>query len=321
MRADVKTGAGRPDVRGVSDVSKRLRLVSEEPRPDADVLDLADEIRATRRSAARFLRALHASGHAIASWPEPLITRLAHADAVTARFLLEPQRVDPDQAVAAAASLRSIEAWIAESLGSSERARLRAFELAIRIDAEELVQPLLQLERTGTEDPTEAQTRDLARAGSLKDGLAALTEVELTEIGRRLGLARRFEHKPRRLQLVGPAREHGAGADAQARIALEHDIARVLRDEHLIGILVATLANDALELLAALVRGTCSAETLHALASAPAVAVGGGPRPVGPGDALQQCGLAFRSAGESAGIAVPTELHTRLGVVLHSLGM
>ncbi|MBC7975725.1 MAG: hypothetical protein H7138_12170, partial [Myxococcales bacterium] len=117
MRASVKTEADDRDVSGVSDGLKRLHLVSEVPRLDSGPPDLADEIRATRRSAARFLRALHAAGHAIDAWPEPLVTRLAHADAVTARFLLEPERVDPEQAIAAAASLRTIEAWIAESLG------------------------------------------------------------------------------------------------------------------------------------------------------------------------------------------------------------
>jgi hypothetical protein len=308
--------------RGVSEAPKRLRLVSEAPRSDTDALDLAGEVRATRRSVARFLRALHASGHAIASWPESLITRLAHADAVTARFLLEPERVDPEQATAAASSLRTIELWIIEGLGGSERARLRSFELAIRIDADELARPLLQLERPLDAGPTEAVPRSVARVGTLKAGLAALDQPALAEVGRRLGLARRFEGRTRVLALVrGDRTEVGSTRDSQLRRTLEHDIVRVLRDEHLLAILVATLAPDALDLLAALVRGTCSDERLIALASAPALAVGGGPRSVGPGDALQQCGLAFSTRDGAQGIAVPPELRGRLDGVLQTLGV
>ncbi len=302
----------------VSDAPLRLRLVSDAATTEPGEPGLDDDIRAARRSAARFLRALHASGHAITSWPDALVSRLAHADAVTARFLLEPARVDPTQAIDAAGALRTIEAWITDGLSSSERARLRAFELSIRIDADELARPLVQIDRAAAEDPSEAQPRSGARAGSLRSVLAALDDTAIGEIGRRLGLARKVELGARRLALVVADDEAPADGTPQRR-ALEHDIARVLRDEHLLGILCATLATDALQLLAAIVRGTCSADTLETLAHAK-VAVGGGPRSVGPGDALTQCGLVYRSR-ETSALAVPDELRTRVDAVLQTLGI
>ncbi|HWB80097.1 MAG TPA: hypothetical protein VG755_34265 [Nannocystaceae bacterium] len=296
----------------MSDAPSRLRLVSEAPANVTDDRDLAGEIRATRRSVARFLRALHASGHAITAWPDALVSRLAHADAVTARYLVEPGRVDSAEASAAAAALRSIAASITSGLAASERAELRACELAIRIEAHELTLPLLQIERApaiATAIPTQATSRH----GSLRALLAAQDDVALGEIARRLGLAHKTEPAPRRLALV-VARSEANDGTTPSRRELEHDIARVLRDEHLLAILLATLGSDAIALLATLVRGTCSEQTLQAMS--PALAVGG-PRPVGPADALVRCGLVFHA---THGLAVPDDLRTRLDGVLQTLG-
>jgi hypothetical protein len=215
--------------------------------------------------------------------------------------------------MSAAAALRSIAASITADLGASERAQLRARELAIRIEPHELALPLLQLEHTAAIAPTSSPTQVAARHGSLRAMLAAQDDAALGEIARRLGLARKSEPAPRRLALVA-ARSDESDGETPSRRELEHDIARVLRDQQLLGILLATLSADAVALLAALVRGTCSEQTLHAMS--PALAVGG-PRPVGPADALVQCGLVFHDA---RGLAVPDDLRTRLDGVLQTLG-
>ena len=312
MRACVKRRRPHHDARLVSDAPSRLRLVSEAPAEVTDDRDLAGEIRATRRSVARFLRALHASGHAITTWPDGVVSRLAHADAVTARYLVEPGRVDSEEASAAAAALRSLAAAITSGLAASERAQLRACELAIRIEAHELTLPLLQSEHAPAIAPA-IPTQATARHGSLRALLAAQDDVALGEIARRLGLAHKSEPAPRRLALVVARTDESDGATPSRR-ELEHDIARVLRDEQMLAILLATLTTDTLALLAALVRGACSEQTLHAMS--PALAVGG-PRPVGPADALVRCGLVFHA---THGLAVPDDLRSRLDNVLQTLG-
>lgn len=282
-----------------------------DPAPVREAMD--DEVRATRRSIARFLRALHFSGHAIAGWPPALVSRLAHADAVTARYLSEPERVELDQLHAACAALTAVVKAMVSGLNLRERARLRAYELAIRIDNDDLHQPLVQPHRAPEEDAPSACEDATLRPTSLRSGLGALEDGELAAIARRLGASRRL--RP-------------AGADAVAtidevRAALEHEVTAVLRDDHLIGILIATLPRDALELLSGLVRHSIDDVQVAAVLSEDryACAVGEGPRVTGPAAALEQCGLAFRGGTHGRRLWVPTELCHRLDGVLRALGV
>lgn len=290
-------------------MSRRLRLVEElhtaSPAGEAS----RDEVRATRRSVARFLRALHVSGHAIASWPPALVSRLAHADAVTARFLSQPERVDLDEVHGACESLQAVVKAMAAGLNHHERARLRSYELAIRVGLDELDAPLVQLHRAPEDEAPAACEDEGLRPTSLRCGLAVLDDAELAGIARRLGLTRRLR------PVVGDA--------AAARERLEQQITEVLRDDHLIGILIATLPREALELLAGLVRDELDEATIAAALAETevAAAVGEGPRPTPPVEALSQCGLAFRRGVATRSLWVPIELCHRLDGVLRVLGV
>ncbi len=289
-------------------MSRRLRLVEEEHTAGPVGEASRDEVLATRRSVARFLRALHVSGHAIASWPPALVSRLAHADAVTARFLSQPERVDVDEVRGACESLQAVVKAMAAGLNHHERARLRSYELAIRVGLDELDAPLVQLHRAPEDEAPSACEHEGMRPTSLRCGLAVLEDAELAGIARRLGLSRR-------LRSVGDA--------AAARERLEQQITEVLRDDHLIGILIATLPREALELLAGLVRDELDAESIAAALAETevAAAVGEGPRPTPPVEALSQCGLAFRRGVATRSLWVPIELCHRLDGVLRVLGV
>lgn len=295
------SGEGRvkaaPDPIDGEGVSLRLLASPVEPETAAPRDPIAD-VRATRRSIARFLRALHASGHGTTAWPSGLVSRLAHADAVTARFLAEPNRVDPENAIEAADQLRAIESWVTAKLTPRERARLRTFELAIRIETSELEQPLVQPDRAPEDDaPALAGTG----SNSLRGGLGRLDAEELDDVGRRLGLR-------------APS----------GRVDLERDITRLLRDEALLRILVATLPRDALELLAALVRGIGDRATLVRLDEAPiARAVGESARAPSPIAHLRSCALVFASAANDNGqrFWVPVELRHRIDGLLRAIGV
>lgn len=274
--------------------------------------DTPDAVRATRRTVARFLRALHAGGHAIAGWPAALVSRLAHADAVTARFLAQPERVDAEDAAHAAAALEAVVKAIVAGLNQHERARLRAYELTIRIDADELVAPLVQPDRA-PEDLDRNDSDVAPRPASLRTGLASLDDAQLHAIARRLGMGRKL----RALTLTD------ADAASQGRETLVREVAAVLRDDHLLGILIATLHREALELLGGLVRGTLDdTQVMRALDEATlAQAVGDGPRGEPAAVALEQCGLAFRSNTRGRRLWVPAELCRRLDGLLLALGV
>jgi hypothetical protein len=276
-----------------------LRLLAAPETPDtAEPRDPSADVRATRRSIARFLRALHASGQGTTAWPSGLVSRLAHADAVTARYLAEPERVDPEQALDAADQLRAIESWVTAKLSPRERARLRTFELAIRVDTDELAQPLVQPDRAPEDDaPALAGTASVGH--SLRTGLGALDAQQLDDVGRRLGL-----RAPR------------------GRGDLERDITRLLRDEALLRILVATLPREALELLGALVRGIGDRATLARLQDAPiAQAVGDSTRATMPIANLRSCALVFASTDHDERFWVPVELRHRIDGLLRALGV
>lgn len=289
-------------------IRRHLHLVEGDDAAREQTDAVRDEVCATRRSVARFLRALHVSGHPISGWPGPLVSRLAHADAVTARFLSEPERVDVDEVHVACVSLQAVTKAMVAGLNQHERARLRSYELAIRVGADELSAPLVQPDRA-PEDDAPACEDALLRTTSLRAGLAQLDDASLATIARRLGLGRRFG-------TVG-------AASPQIRERLEREVSTVLRDDHLLGILIATLPREALELLGALVRDSLDdAELALALvATEYAAAVGEGPRATPPAAQLEQCGLAFRGGAHGRRLWAPVELCHRLDGVLRALGV
>lgn len=104
---------------------------------------------------------------------------------------------------------------------------------------------------------------------------------------------------------------------------LEHDVTAVLRDDHLLGILIATLPRTALELLGGLVRHTLDDEQLALVLAEQqyATAVGDGPRATPAAALLEQCGLAFRGGSHGRRLWAPVELCHRLDGVLRALGV
>ena len=287
---------------------RHLRLVAAEP-PPAEPEDLDAVVRQARRDMARLLRALQASGRGIASWPDEVVTRLAHVDSVTARYLIDPGAVPQDAASTSAAALRSLERWVLGCLSATERAQVRAFELMIRIDDAELEAPLLRPDGAPEEQDPSLWTKPLR---SLRAGLQALADDELAAVGRRLGV--------RPLAL-----EKRAGAPPHSRSSMEAAIIRMIRDDHLLSILLSTLSAETHELLAALVRGRLPRRALEALAAEPhvAAAVGAGPVAVtNPATQLRSCGLAFLSEpGPARVLWVPVELQRRLDGVLRAFGV
>ncbi len=294
----------------VSDANRRhLHLVEGDDATGERTDAVHDEVTATRRSVARFLRALHASGHPISGWPAPLVSRIAHADAVTARFLSEPERVDLDAVHVACVSLHAVVKAMVAGLNQHERARLRSYELAIRIGPDELATPLVQPDRAPEDDAPACSDASL-RTTSLRAGLAQLDDASLAAIARRLGLGRR----------LGAV---ASGASPQIRERLEREVSAVLRDDHLLGILIATLPRETLELLGALVRDSLSDTELELalVATEYATAVGEGPRRAPPAAQLEQCGLAFRGGAHGRRLWAPVELCHRLDGVLRALGV
>ncbi|MFO0634618.1 MAG: hypothetical protein U0168_17380 [Nannocystaceae bacterium] len=289
-----------------SESSPRLRLIAGEPQPNAEPMPLHDEVRATRRSVARLLRALHASGHPFTRWPIELVSRLAHADAVTARYLAEPDRVDERAAHDGVAALRAVTRAMVAGLVGHERARLRAFELAIRIDDRELTAPLVQPDRAPEESTP--RTDESLRSRSLRAGLEQAGDASLSAIARRLGLSRRMAAT-------------GMGVTTM-RGAVELEVEQVLRDDHLLGILVATLSSDALVLLGALVRDRLDARGIEAVLQQDRLAIAVGDAAPGPTPCaeLESCGLAFRGGPHGRALWVPVELCHRLDGVLRAMG-
>jgi len=318
VRSGFKRGADCRDALHVTDSIRHLRLVEGDDaageqddagREHSDAV--RDEVCATRRSVARFLRALQVSGHPISGWPGPLVSRLAHADAVTARFLSEPERVDVDAVHVACVSLQAVVKAMVAGLNHHERARLRSYELAIRVGADELAAPLVQPDRAPEDDAPAACEDALLRPTSLRTGLAELDDPSLAAIARRLGLGRRF------------GTVTAMGGSPQIRERLEREVSAVLRDDHLLGILIATLPREALDLLGALVRDSLDDEelALALVATEYAAAVGEGPRATPPAAQLEQCGLAFRGGAHGRRLWAPVELCHRLDGVLRALGV
>jgi hypothetical protein len=294
-----------------------LRLIEGIDDVDTDpVAGLEREVRSTRRDLARLLRALQAAGLGVAGWPDEIVTRLAHLDAVTARWLLGPDAAPPEVARQSVAALRAIGSWVVRQLPSAELARVRAFELMIRIEATEVAAPLLRPDGAPEDHATSRAIDRSPCVSSLRAGLRSLDDRELAGLSRRLGL------RPLDLEPGPPA--WSRSMDARERSQAERAVLRVLRDDHLLGILVATLTPEAHVLLAALIRRQLPPAVMRGLAQQRVVATAGGdavsavPSAV---TALQQCGLVFRSTATGAQpLWVPAELQRRLDGVLRALG-
>ncbi len=280
---------------------------TEKQRPQLRVLSggqdsatspLEVDVRNVRRDVARLLRALQAAGHSVTRWETDAISRLAHLDSVTARFLLDG-RGEIDEVRIALRGLRAIERWIDDGLTVAQRSEVRTFELLIRIEDDELHQPLLRPHHAPEEHSPLMHTQPPDALRSLRAGLRELEDDALAELGRRLG--------------VPP--------EDRAREPLTEAIVETLRDDHLLSILLATLDGQAQRVLLELVRGELDANDLETLAKPVplALVVGGEPlRPRPPVEALRACGLVF---GETASAWVPVELQPRIDGVLQGLGL
>ncbi len=288
---------------------RHLRIV-DPAEATATKGSIRDEVRSARREVARLLRAVQASGQSVTAWPDEVVTRLAHVDAVTARYLIDPASSEEEVVRGAVAALRAVERWIVSDLRKSDIAAIRRFELMIRISDEDLEAPLLSPDGAPEEQSLRVGVTGGLRPRSLREGLRSLDEVSLGRVCRRLGV------RPLDMEF----------ADATTdRDKMESAIAATLRDDHLLAILVATLSPRTHGLLAALVRARLSPGELETLIleKVSANVCGGEAFTFStPVEHLVACGLAYRSeAGAVSGLWVPVELQRRLDGVLRSFGI
>lgn len=260
----------------------------------------ADAARAARRKLARLLRAMQAAGRSIATVPDDVVTRLAHLDALTARHLHRPDVSEPEDIREACTAMLSIGAWLEDSLSRAELSRVRAYQLRIRIEEDELAHPLVRPDQV-----PEMHVPDGPAPHTLGLGLSGLAEPELVRVARRLGL--RTPSQP-------------------GRGSLERRVLKTLRDDHLLGILVATLPDAALAILARLVRGRLSPVLSRSLARRESLAVAAGAEGLevaaDSAEPLRDCGLVFAAADPGAEhLWVPVELQHRLDGVLRAFGL
>lgn len=283
-----------------------LRLVGGEAADGDD--ELATEVRSVRRDMARLLRGMQASGHGVAGWPHDVITRLAHVDTVTARYLMAPTAENAAVRECAAA-MRALEGWVLRRLSPAVRGEVRAFELMIRIEDDELEFPLLYPDGAPEEQtPTITVVGASVAPRSLRAGLRSLGDPELRAVCRRLGV--------RPLEL-----ENAAEGAMRDREAMEIEIRRTLRDDHLLGILLATLARGTHEVLACLLRGRSVRSSMQ-VSWARAAAGGAAGSEEAEETALAElraCGLVFGATAEAPW--VPVELQHRVDGVLRAFGI
>ena len=299
MRLAMSRSSGRnpmtPNVADNEQQRPRLRVLSG-GQDSASSHPLNIDVRSARRTMARLLRAMQAAGHSVTRWDTDIVSRLAHVDSVTARYLLDGRgtREEVEQALQ---GLRALERWIDDGLTSAQRSEISAFELVIRIEDNELHEPLLRPHHAPEEHSP--AMRGQASLRSLHAGLRGSNDHALAELGRRLG--------------VPP----GDGA----RDALVDAIESTLRDDHLLAILLATLEAGTQRVLVDLVRGDLDPDELEELARpAPLMLVVGGTAlpEATPLEVLRACGLVF---GSTSAPWVPVELQPRIDGVLRGLGL
>lgn len=292
-------------------MSLHLSLVPTSGDDEAD--ELSSFVRAVRRDMARLLRALQASGRGLATLPDPVTTRLAHVDAVTARYLIEPQEETVAEARSSANSMRALERWIVARLPAAELAQVRAQAISVRIEDDELAQPLLRTTWTSDELRREDEGHAAPDGQRLRHGLARLDDAALAQTCLRLGV--RVDPLP------WPTDERGAMNDT--RLSAEESVLQTLVDGHLLAILIATLPGEAHRLLAALVRGEIDDSTLARLElSTPELHQSIGATSESPSQVLRSCALAFGAhANEDPRLWVPVELQHRIDGVLRAFGV
>ncbi|MBV1860562.1 MAG: hypothetical protein KUG77_19270, partial [Nannocystaceae bacterium] len=259
------------------------------------------DIRGARRDLARLLRAMQAAGHSVTRWQSDVVSRLAHFDSVTARYLIDGSG-EHAAVEAAVRGLLTIEAWVDDGLTTLQRAEVRAFELIIRIEDHELHEPLLRPHHAPEEHSPSVREQAPDALRSLRAGLRVLEDSDLFDLGRRLGVAP-FE---------------ALDSDAR-RVHFTDLIVETLHDDHLLAILLATLESTAQRVLLELVRGEIHESELEELAtpSPLALVVGGTPlHGHNPVDRLRACGLVFGSMTKPGKAWVPVELQPRISGVL-----
>lgn len=261
------------------------------------------EVRGVRRTTTRLLRAMHAAGYGVATWAHDVVTRLAHLDCITARYLIDPAASDPEEVEYGCSELLELGGLLRDSLGPGQRAEVRRCKLQVRVIESELQLPFLCPNAVTDDDvdPDEALSTH-----TLTDGIISVEDAQLNRIMERLGL-----------------RVTGATSD---RPAIEAHLRSLLADDQMVGVLVATLDDDALELLAALVRGDVDEQTRAELAAAK-------PQAAAVGDdttqalyqaavRLRDCGLAFAHCpSQGQRLWVPRDLKSRLDGVLRVFGL
>ncbi len=308
------------DVPPVSAPDRHLRLVDGGSGIAAED-ELSAFVRGVRRDLARLLRALQSSGRGLSRLPDPITTRLAHVDSVTARFLLdEAAGVDEAGVESAAVSMQSIGRWIVDQFSSRELAQLRAHEMTVCIQDDELVHPLVCTSwvTQGLDEGLDEGLGGEAAAESqrLRHGLASLDDAMLRALCLRLGV--RVE--------APPWTTDGDPGMGSLRLAAEQQVLQTLADAHLLAILIATLPGEAHRLLAELVRGQLDDATLRQLARVrDTVRSEPTPAPLRlvsdtPADQLRSCALAFAN-GSDGRLWVPVELHRQIDGVLRAFGV
>lgn len=261
-------------------------------------------VRVARRDLARLLRALVASGRSLAGFPHTVLSKIAHVDAVTARYLIEGERLADPEVARCAHAMRALEGHVVDQLAGPALAEVRRCEIGVRIDDADLVRPLVRTDWTRDDAGAHAtQLPDPHDRRSLRSGIVTLDDESLAAVCRRLGI--RVATLPWR-----PVDD--------SRPVAEQTVVETLLDGHLLSILIATLPAEAHRLLAALVREELDTPNLERLAQ-PTAPVGGrrmhAPAPV---EILCGCALAFTHDGR---LWVPTELHRRVDGVLRAFGI
>jgi len=258
------------------------------------------DVRNARRDLARLLRAMQAAGYSVTRWNTDIVSRLAHFDSITARFLLDGRGIEQEVRLALS-GLRTIERWIVDGLQSATRAEIRSFEIVIRVEDHELHEPLLRPHHAPEEHSPQMHDEPPIALRSLRAGLRGLDDPALQQLGLRLGVPP-----------CDPASED------RSRDHLMKTVVDTLRDDHLLAILLATLDGMTQRVLIELVRGELRPDEMEALHEPLALVVGEAPMAASPLDALRDCGLVF---GIGRRAWVPVELQPRIDGVLRGLGL
>lgn len=272
-----------------------LRLVAP-VEPEGTLSSIELDVRSVRRGMARLLRAMQIYGDCVSSWSNSLVSALAHADAVTARHLINGEG-DVDDVQRAIASLSTLEALIVGNMSESMRVSVHKLTLGIRIRDEDLLLPLVQAPAAMSSFAVTSMSP--SSETSLRAGLSTLTLTELEQVGRRMGALATYE----------------SIESVQMQAVLIDTAATLLVDHQLLSILVATLDKPEQRLLVDLVYGRYEAHELKAMAER-------GCPTSDPLHSLRLCGLVFCTVtDEGATTWVPTDLQHVLEPIVGEFGL